>query len=324
MISVIIPLYNKSKYIKRAVDSILKQSFQKFEIIIVDDGSTDDSLDIATHISESDPRISVYSQNNAGVSSARNYGIEKSKFDYVAFLDGDDYYHNRFLESVNYIIKKHSTIEIISAAVSHSILNYEVSHFDYIEIDKRDYFKVLLRYHPLFSSSSTVIRKDLITNNKLQFDENLRFGEDTDFWNRCVKACKSANVILVLTKLACYDINDTNTSMSNKNLKPVRNTYFYKLLDTKVPEFLDGEKTFTSFYIYRYYISYYASITASGLRRDIINKIGMLDYNNLFITFLLKRVLQPWNKAYLLKFITYFRLIYSKSLKSFPVHKAYY
>ena len=323
MISVIIPLYNKSKYIKRAVESILNQSFQNFEIIIVNDGSSDDSLEIVSEMSLNDERILVFDKKNAGVSSARNFGIDKSKYDYVAFLDGDDFYHFRFLESVHTIIGKYNSIDIITSAVSHDKLQDVIQGFDYIEIHKRDYFKILLRYHPLLSSSSTVIKKDLITRNNLKFDENLKFGEDSDFWNRCMKATESDSMILILTKLACYDINDANTSITNKNLKPIINTYFYKILTDNEIISLKGESNFRKFYIYRYYISYYKSMIASSMEIDVKNKLKQLN-NNLFILFLIRYVLKDWNKKALMKFIVYYRLLYSKSIKSLPVHKHYY
>ncbi len=323
MISVIIPLYNKAQYIKRAVESILNQSFQNFEIIIVDDGSTDDSLVIVSQLSLNDERIKVFSKKNEGVSSARNYGINKSKYNYVSFLDGDDYYHHRFLESMCLIISKYNSIELITSAVSHHNLQNDIEAFNYVEIHKRDYFKILLRYHPILSSSSTVIKKELITRNNLKFDEQLKFGEDSDFWNRCMKATESDSMILILTKLACYDINETNTSITNKNLKPIVNTYFYKLLTNKELISLKGERNFINFYVYRYYITYYKSIIALSMGIDVKNKLTALN-NKLLIPFFLKYGLRDWNKNAIMKFIVYYRLLYSKSMESLPIHKHYY
>ncbi len=88
LISVVIPLYNKEPYIKRAIDSILAQKIQDYEIIVIDDGSTDKSAEVVK--SFPDPRIRLIQQENAGVSAARNRGIEEAKAELIAFLDADD------------------------------------------------------------------------------------------------------------------------------------------------------------------------------------------------------------------------------------------
>ncbi|WP_193016646.1 glycosyltransferase family 2 protein [Proteus sp. FME41] len=100
--SIIIPLYNKELYINKTINSVLNQTYQNFEIIIVDDGSTDNSLFIAKSIL--DPRIIITEQENAGVSVARNTGIKHSSGDYLVFLDADDIYLPNALEHFNNLI----------------------------------------------------------------------------------------------------------------------------------------------------------------------------------------------------------------------------
>ena len=97
-ISVIIPLYNKKKEIKRCLDSVLSQTFQDFEVIVVDDHSTDGGLAIVK--SYPDPRISVTEQDHRGVSYTRNHGVEQAKCDYVAFIDADDEWMPKHLETI--------------------------------------------------------------------------------------------------------------------------------------------------------------------------------------------------------------------------------
>ena len=86
--SVVIPLYNKEKYIERTLKSVLEQSYTNFEVIIINDGSTDNSLNVVKNIK--DKRLRVISQPNSGVSNARNKGIELASYNWVALLDGDD------------------------------------------------------------------------------------------------------------------------------------------------------------------------------------------------------------------------------------------
>lgn len=105
MISVVIPLYNKEEYIKRTIESVLSQTFQDFEIIVVNDGSTDNSARIVETISDS--RIHLVCQNNMGVSVARNRGVEESSFEYIAFLDADDKWCDNHLEIIVGLINKY-------------------------------------------------------------------------------------------------------------------------------------------------------------------------------------------------------------------------
>ncbi len=88
MISIVIPLYNKESVIKKTLDSILAQPFQDYEIVVVDDGSTDNSVEVVKEYN--DPKILLYSQKNSGPSSARNFGVNKSNGDWIIFLDADD------------------------------------------------------------------------------------------------------------------------------------------------------------------------------------------------------------------------------------------
>ena len=102
-ISVIIPLFNKEKDIVKTLNSVCKQTYNDFEIIIVDDGSTDLSVEKIKIIN--DNRISIFSKNNEGVSIARNFGVEKAKSNFVAFLDADDYWHPNHLEKLLFLIR---------------------------------------------------------------------------------------------------------------------------------------------------------------------------------------------------------------------------
>ena len=104
LVSVIIPLYNKARYIKRAVQSVLNQTFENFELIIVDDGSTDESLEIVRGIT--DDRLRVIQQANAGPGAARNRGMDESSGEFLAFLDADDEWTPHFLERTVLVLKE--------------------------------------------------------------------------------------------------------------------------------------------------------------------------------------------------------------------------
>ena len=91
LLSIIIALYNSEEYIEKCIKSIVEQTYNNLEIIIINDGSTDESLKICEQFQEKDKRIKIYNQKNTGVSSARNTGIAKATGDYITFVDSDDY-----------------------------------------------------------------------------------------------------------------------------------------------------------------------------------------------------------------------------------------
>jgi len=110
--SVVIPLYNKETFIKRAIDSVLSQSFKEFELIVIDDGSTDSGADIARSIE--DPRLRVAEQENMGVSATRNRGIMEAENDLLCFLDADDTWHCDFLAEITELISAYSDAGVFS------------------------------------------------------------------------------------------------------------------------------------------------------------------------------------------------------------------
>ena len=97
LISVIIPVYNVEKYLKRCMDSVLKQTYSNIEIIIVDDGSTDTSGSLCDEYWKKDSRITVFHKENGGLSSARNFGLERVSGNYVCFIDSDDFIHENYI-----------------------------------------------------------------------------------------------------------------------------------------------------------------------------------------------------------------------------------
>lgn len=97
-VAVVIPAYNARNYLAQTLQSVIDQTHRALEIVIVDDGSTDDTASICRHFAASDPRIRIVSTENRGVAAARNTGIEASKSDYIAFLDADDLWHRTYIE----------------------------------------------------------------------------------------------------------------------------------------------------------------------------------------------------------------------------------
>ena len=113
LISIIVPVYNVEKYLNRCIDSLISQTYQNIEIILVDDGSTDSSSEIVDGYLKKDNRIKVFHKDNGGLSDARNKGIEISKGKYLSFVDSDDYVTNTYIETLyNTIIEYEADISI--------------------------------------------------------------------------------------------------------------------------------------------------------------------------------------------------------------------
>lgn len=187
LVSVVIPLYNKEPHIKRAIDSILAQKIQDFEIIVIDDGSTDKSAEVVK--SFTDPRIRLIHQENAGVSAARNKGIKEAKADLVAFLDADDEWTPSFLETVLRLREKYPEAGIY--ATTYSILKYgDIKSAKYNAIPPAPWEGLLPRYflstatgeHPV-CSSAVCVPKNIFSKVGI-FKIEAWWGEDDDLWGR--------------------------------------------------------------------------------------------------------------------------------------------
>ncbi|MDC6078319.1 glycosyl transferase [Limosilactobacillus fermentum] len=100
LVSIVVPIYNVQDFVEKCIKSILKQTFQDFELLLVNDGSTDNSIKVCKQYMHKDERIRILNKENGGLSDARNYGIDRAKSDYVVFVDGDDYVDERFIEEL--------------------------------------------------------------------------------------------------------------------------------------------------------------------------------------------------------------------------------
>ena len=185
--SIVIPLYNKEKYVKSTLNSVFNQSFKDFEIIVVNDGSTDDSLKIIESYNSNE--IKIYSQDNSGVSVARNMGIEKAKGGYICFLDADDYWYPDHLINFKDSIDKYPLEKVFcnNYEILYTEQNIKSTKFNGLETNKNiikieDYFENSL-LNSIAWTSAVCIKRDVLINNLL-FDPFLKSGQDTDLWVR--------------------------------------------------------------------------------------------------------------------------------------------
>lgn len=180
MVSIIIPVYNVSNYLKTCLESVINQTYKELEIICINDGSTDNSLEILKEYASKDKRIIIIDKKNAGVSAARNDGIEKSNGEYIFCMDSDDYIDNDFIEVFyNNAEKNNSDLVVLST---------------FWNLDKR----VNKDYHSALPTWSMFIKRSILDNYKyLRYPLNVQPGEDGIF----------SHELLMYTKNVSFEYN---------------------------------------------------------------------------------------------------------------------
>lgn len=196
--SIIIPVYNVEKYLNECVESVLNQTYKNFEIILVDDGSTDSSPQICDSYAEKDIRIKVIHKENGGLSSARNAGIENMTGDYVLFLDSDDFWdNNKALEHLSSIIAENNTDVVCYGYKEFYESTNErknvicIPEMLFSDLSTEDQLEALLT-NGIFTSSACckTIRTKLIFDKDIYFVENIT-SEDIDWSARILLNAKS-------------------------------------------------------------------------------------------------------------------------------------
>ena len=222
LVSIVVPVYNVEKYLKRCVDSILEQSYSNFELILVDDGSTDNSGKICDELKNIDERITVYHKVNCGLSDARNYGIDRANGDYITFIDSDDYIHREFLKTLTDLINKYDAdMSVVGTLIiDEGKSKGEVSQDNIVEkcITNEEALKHMLT-RKVFGTSAwgKLYRKDLF--DEIRYPKGLLY-EDTCTTPYVIDKCKS---VAYNSKRMYYWIQRsgsiTHTSLSERDFK---------------------------------------------------------------------------------------------------------
>ena len=185
LVSIIIPAYNTEKYIYRAIESSIRQTYKNIEIIIIDDGSTDNTLKAAQKYNY-DNRVRIFQQDNNGVSSARNYGIREAKGEYIIFLDSDDWLEDNAVEILLDLQVKYPDKFICAGKYNVDIdpktgnfirtRNIKTDEYDGKIFNSLESLKIILS-----SPHSKMYRSDIIRKYNLTFKEDIHIGEDQIF-----------------------------------------------------------------------------------------------------------------------------------------------
>ncbi|MDB9989843.1 glycosyltransferase family 2 protein [Flavobacteriales bacterium] len=245
MVSIIIPCFNSANYIKETIGSVLAQTYQHFEILLINDGSTDNSSSIIKTII--DDRIHLVEQENQGVSSTRNKGIAMAKGEFIVFLDADDLLHPNFLERRVFRLSKSSAIASASNVVlvdgKGNKIEEDKKHFAANKSSQILDFKDEIVTCP----SSYLFKTEFIKKHKITFNKNLQSSADKYF---LLEVLKQGEIELISESPMYYRV--LNESMSHKITKTLLKdqiAFYYeikkKFYNNRVPNSYYGRLSFT-------------------------------------------------------------------------------
>lgn len=210
--SLIIPVFNCSKLLPRCLDSILIQTYTDYEVILINDGSTDNTSEICSEYVQRDIKIKYFQQENSGVSKARNLGIINSSGTFLFFVDADDFlYDSQVLLNINRYISKHIDCDIFQfQTFIRNKLNIQPLKLicTDVVIDIRKYANLKIARGEVWNY---IFRKDIILSNKVLFIDNLRVSEDQAFVYSYFVYCQKIGISSIPTYYYCDDNSQSAT-----------------------------------------------------------------------------------------------------------------
>lgn len=230
-VSVIVPIYNVEKYLKRCVESLINQTYKNIEILLIDDGSTDSSAEICNKLEKVDSRIKVYHKENGGLGSARNYGYKYAKGEYILFLDSDDYIELNTIENM----MEYSEYDIVCCGFDRvdeetkKVYSQEMIKMPFDELEITD--KTIMETAFLSPSGwGKLFKKELLSN--IKFSEDKRAVEDTLFYLEVIPKAKKIKYIkkilwhyMVRENSLIMSITEEKADLFEKNLLEVKKKY---------------------------------------------------------------------------------------------------
>lgn len=250
-ISIIIPIYNSEKCIEKCIESILNQKYNEFELLLINDGSTDDSLKVIKKY-EKNKKVRIFNNENHGVSYSRNYGIKKATGDYIMFIDNDDYIDEDYLSTHVQLIEENNA-DIVISGYRRITENNKILHQEKL---KNTYWSRFIIVAPW----AKIYRKDFLVDNNIEF---LKCGIGEDVYFNLV--AYSYNPKICISNYIGYNWFFNTKSVSNTNQKGLnKNTDILFLLE-KILDKYSTIDSYLSYYLIRYYIWY---LLFSGRKSD--------------------------------------------------------
>jgi len=319
--SIVMPVFNAEKTLYNSVNSVLSQNYKNFELIIVNDGSTDQSLKILRRFKDS--RIKILTIKNYGVSNARNRGIKIAKYKYISLLDADDIWLQNYLRSISFLINEYPGYSVFGTNYFHeSKYKIEVANRDIPGFRRRlhgrlrNFFEVSVAYNPIFFTSSVTFTKEIIEKVDF-FPVGVLNGEDIITWTKfaLIQDFIFLNLPLVVYRYS----NDSDSKRYNETNNYVTNN----LLEL-------SKKINSNKYILRWYEMLAISNLKIGKRKPLIEYLRyaiMTGNFNIRLLILFSSFFVP-NFNFFFRFFKYlsfksnlaYRFIFEKTLKTFFIN----
>lgn len=270
LISIIIPVYNSEKYLAECLDSILNNTFRDFELLLINDGSTDSSAVICDEYAETDGRVSVFHQQNKGVSTARNLGLKHAKGKWLTFVDSDDVINNAYFDVFN---QKHMVgvdlilLNIYRLDADKAAPLVQLRDFN----EPRDRFMGEFSLYPHFPGPcGKFFKREIISVNNIFYDQNLEFGEDALFNLMYLQYTERISSY----KKGKYFYRDTPNSLSKKQ-SYINDGYLLskieQILKNCYPTEIYGR--YVHYPLYRYFFSIMNSEITKSQKKELLKNL---------------------------------------------------
>lgn len=221
LVSIIVPAYNVDKFIEKCLSSILEQTYTNIEVIVVDDGSTDKTGELIDNVSQQDSRVSVIHKKNAGVSAARNSGIEMSTGDYLVFVDADDYIAQDYVEYMLSLIENTGS-EFCLSNCCYTKSGEKQTENEYIEkLKPEDATALLLSPDVIVGCWNKIFKRSFLVDNNLKFSTTLFYGEGLSFITTAAQLSNSVGV--GNRKVYYYRRNNEASATTKFNIEKIYN-----------------------------------------------------------------------------------------------------
>lgn len=315
--SIIVPVYNVDEYIRLCVDSILEQTFRDFELLLIDDGSSDNSKIICDAYIKQDKRVKVFHKRNGGVSSARNYGIEQACGQWICFIDGDDTVDSTYLD--DFEMNERNTDMYIQGyrRVANGVIIKECKVTGQL-MSFSDILAYMEDNNIINSPCFKLYNREIIITNNIRFDERFSYGEDHLFSLTYMLYAK----ILTYSQKCGYNYrNDNQISLTNRII-PYKNLTYYS-----VAAYTISQKILVRNNVYRLYLSFVntymenfirtfkAMIASGGRKSDYLWILGKFNLSQLPTKFSYYR--------YTKKFLLLLLIRYTPTFFSFKILQIY-
>ena len=276
-ISIIVPVYNIIEYLPRCVESLRKQTYDKIEILLVDDGSTDGTSALCDALAAEDVRIRVFHKQNGGSSSARNLGIQEATGEYLGFVDSDDYVTNDYIDT---LVREVDTAQLVCAEYFLVNENREECHKSELSSTDKKIMSAneainMLQKQDAFQGYlwNKIFLRDIIINENIWFDSRIKIWEDMLF---CLKYLMKIETVCYVGKPIYYYVQRSSSAMNNNIWK--ENTQLVALNEMwKTSKSIEGP--------FREYIKNYYANDLAGLlgkenfqdRKSIVQTIKLIE-----------------------------------------------